>query len=91
MTMTAASSPARAHDGRVPEGDDPAARPARRRFTAQYKMAILEEYDTLVDPGAKGALLRRKGLYSSHIVERNLALGQSLRVQAQDFGDLPHR
>ena len=67
--MTSASLAARAHDGKVRDGDDPAARPARRRFTSQYKLAILEEYDSLTDPGAKGALLRREGLYSSHIVE----------------------
>ena len=35
----------------------------------QYKLAILEEYEQLTDPGTKGALLRREGLYSSHIVE----------------------
>jgi len=29
----------------------------------------LEEYEALSDPGAKGALLRREGLYSSHLVE----------------------
>lgn len=69
MTMTSASLASRAHDGKVREGDDPAARPARRRFTEQYKLAILTEYDALSDPGAKGALLRREGLYSSHIVE----------------------
>jgi len=67
MTMTTATLTTRAHDGVVP--DDPAARPARRRFTATYKLAILEEYDHLTDSGAKGALLRREGLYSSHIVE----------------------
>jgi transposase len=48
---------------------DPAARPARRRFTAAYKLAIVEEYEHLTDSGAKGALLRREGLCSSHIVE----------------------
>jgi transposase len=68
MTMTTALLTGRAHDGGVPEGD-PAARPARRRFSAQYKLAILEEYESLTDAGAKGALLRREGLYSSHIVE----------------------
>jgi len=68
MTMTTASLAARAHDGEVHDGD-PAARPKRRRFTEQYKLAILAEYDQLTDPGAKGALLRREGLYSSHIVE----------------------
>jgi transposase-like protein len=68
MTMTTASLTARAHDGGVADGD-PAARPARRRFSAQYKLAILEEYEASSDSGAKGALLRREGLYSSHIVE----------------------
>ena len=50
-------------------GEDPAAKPVRRRFTTAYKLAILEEYGQLTDPGAKGALLGREGLYSSHIVE----------------------
>jgi transposase len=68
MTMTTATLTALAHDGAVPD-DDPAARPRRRRFTAAYKLAILDEYDELTDPGAKGALLRREGLYSSHVVE----------------------
>jgi len=72
MTMTTASLTARADDGGVPDGD-PTARPARRRFSAQYKLAILEEYESLTDSGAKGALLRREGLYSSHIVERRRA------------------
>jgi len=68
MTMTTASLSARTHDGGVPDGD-PAAWPARRRCSAQYKLAILEEYERLTDSGAEGALLRREGLYSSHIVE----------------------
>jgi transposase len=68
MTMTSAALLARAHDGGVGD-DDPAAKPTRRRFSAAYKLAILDEYERLTDPGAKGALLRREGLYSSHIVE----------------------
>src|SRR5947209_20170288 len=68
MTMTNAALLARAHDGGVGD-DDPAAKPTRRRFSAEYKLAILDEYERLTDPGAKGALLRREGLYSSHIVE----------------------
>jgi transposase len=44
-------------------------RPRRRSFTAEYKAAIVAEYDALTEPGARGALLRREGLYSSHIVE----------------------
>ena len=44
-------------------------RPRRRRFTAEYKLAILADYDRLSADGAKGALLRREGLYTSHLVE----------------------
>jgi transposase len=68
MTMTSAALLVRAQDKGVGD-DDPAAKPKRRRFTAEYKLAILEEYERLTDPGAKGALLRREGLYSSHLVE----------------------
>ncbi|MHB1739307.1 MAG: hypothetical protein ACYCXA_07475 [Actinomycetes bacterium] len=66
--MTTATLLARAHDGVVPE-DDPALKPTRRRFSAACKLVILEEYEQLSDPDAKGALLRREGLYSSHLVE----------------------
>jgi transposase len=68
MTMTTQALVARAHDMGVGD-DDPAAKPKRRRFDAEYKLAILDEYERLTDSGAKGALLRREGLYSSHIVE----------------------
>ena len=66
--MTTATLTARAHDG-VVTGEDPAAKPTRRRFSAAYKLAILEEYERCSDSGEKGALLRREGLYTSHIVE----------------------
>ena len=39
----------------------------RRQFNAAYKLAVLEEADGLSEPGAIGALLRREGLYSSHL------------------------
>lgn len=69
MTMTTASLLARAHDGVVDE-PDPAARPRRRSFTAEYKARILDEYDALpVGTSERGALLRREGLYSSHLAE----------------------
>jgi transposase len=48
-------------DPEVPE------RARRRTFTAKYKAEILAAYDAAAD-GEKGALLRREGLYSSHIV-----------------------
>ena len=69
MTMTIASLAARADDGGMGESD-PAARPRRRSFTAEYKARILDEYDGLpVGSSQRGALLRREGLYSSHLAE----------------------
>ena len=43
------------------------ARPARRRFTAEYKRSILDQADAAQDAGSIGVLLRREGLYSSHL------------------------
>lgn len=45
------------------------ARPKRRSFTPEYKLAIVAEYDILTESGARGALLRREGLYHSHVIE----------------------
>jgi len=60
----------RAHDEAMGGGDPVLPeRPRRRSFTADYKLAILDEYDACAGDGDKGALLRREGLYSSHIVE----------------------
>jgi transposase-like protein len=44
-------------------------KPKRRRFTAEYKRKILAEAATCTERGAMGALLRREGLYSSHLSE----------------------
>lgn len=43
-------------------------RPRRRTFGAEYKRAVLAEYDRISEPGAKSALLRREGLHTSHLV-----------------------
>jgi transposase len=40
----------------------------RRTFTAQYKLDVVAEYDAAPN-GEKGAVLRREGLYSSHVIE----------------------
>jgi transposase-like protein len=58
----------------------------RRTFTAQYKQRILGEADAAsAQPGAIGALLRREGLYSSHLVtwrrERQAGIVQGLSPQ----------
>ena len=49
-------------DPEVPE------RARRRSFTAQYKLDVVAEYDAAAT-GEKGAVLRREGLYSSHVIE----------------------
>ena len=74
MTMTIHDSVnARVQSGAVDDSNDPdpevveRARGARR-YSAKYKAQILEEYERL-DKAAKGALLRREGLYTSLISE----------------------
>jgi transposase-like protein len=69
--MTTASLNGRAQTGGVSDDEiDPAARPKRRSFTAEYKTAILAEYDSWPKGSEeRGAILRREGLYSSHISE----------------------
>ena len=63
MTMTTAD--VGTDDGVMsPRADQP----KRRKFTAEFKAAILAEYDA-ADRGERGAILRREGLYSSHIIE----------------------
>jgi transposase-like protein len=54
----------------APEVPDPevVAGPKRRQFTAEYKLRVLREADACKGPGEIGALLRREGLYSSHLV-----------------------
>ena len=55
--------------GRARPTPDPevVAKPKRRRFTAEYRLRILEEADRCTQPGEVGRLLRREGLYSSHL------------------------
>jgi transposase len=47
---------------------DPAARPVRRSFTAEYRARVVAEYEA-APRGQKGAVLRREGLYQSQIRE----------------------
>jgi len=62
------AAPGAARDNGQPM-PDPAVpeKPVRRRFTAEYKLRILREADRCSRPGQLGALLRREGLYSSHL------------------------
>ena len=56
------------------------AKATRRRFTLDYKRKIVREADRCKTPGAVGALLRRGGLYSSHLTTWRAA---------RERGDLP--
>ena len=47
----------------------PGERAQRRIFRNDYKLSVLAEYDRCSEPGEKGALLRREGLYSSIITD----------------------
>ena len=69
MTMTLADTTL--DDGGVTPRSD---RPKRRTFTAEYKAQVLAEYEA-AETGERGAILRREGLYSSHITEWRKAAG----------------
>ena len=55
---------AAAGKGADPEVSDKA---RRRRFTGEYKRGIVREVDGCTERGEAGAVLRREGLYSSHV------------------------
>ena len=73
--------------GSIPE---PEVRPrsGRRRFSAGYKVRILAEADQCTEPGQLGSLLRREGLYSSHLSQwrRQRRAGQLEGLQPQKRG-----
>jgi hypothetical protein len=68
----------------APDPEVPA-KPQRRQFTADYKRSILDQAEACHQKGALGALLRREGLYSSHLTtwrrQREQAEQQALAPQ----------
>ena len=50
-----------------PPDPEAAEKPVRRRFTAKYKLDILNQADSCTKPGSLAALLRREGLYASNL------------------------
>jgi len=73
-TTAAAAAPGACAPGAPAAGNgkpipDPAVpeKPVRRRFPGEYKLRVLREADRCTEPGQLGALLRREGLYSSHL------------------------
>jgi transposase-like protein len=63
LTMERAHHAAMEGDPSLPE------HPVRRTFSAEYKARILAEYEAAPTDGSRGAILRREGLYSSHIID----------------------
>ncbi len=52
---------------RIPPDPEVPEKKRRRKFTAKYKLRILSEAESCNEPGQIGVLLRREGLYSSHL------------------------
>ena len=71
MTLTMTAPGTRVDPGAMSSPPDPevSEKAKRRRFSAEYKLAILREVDACTEPGQIGALLRRERLYSSHLVD----------------------
>ena len=67
-----ATTPAAASTGGSPPvgppGPEVLEKATRRKFSAEYKQRILQEADRCTEPGQLGGLLRREGLYSSHLI-----------------------
>lgn len=68
-----------------------AAKAVRRQFSAAYKLRILQEAEAC-PPGEVGALLRREGLYSSHLTtwKRQQAAGQLAGLTPKPRGPKPN-
>lgn len=62
----------------VAEETEVMSKPKRRGFAAEYKLKVLREVDACTKRGEIGALLRREGLYSSHLVAWRRARGSGL-------------
>lgn len=60
-TINSAPALSRDQDGDVQDNADPAARPTRRTFTSEEKVALLSAYEAC-DPGTKGEFARREGI-----------------------------
>lgn len=69
MDDTVSGTPTQSTSGEGAIAPDPEveAKAQRRKFTAEYKRSILREADNCTTPGEIGALLRREGLYASHL------------------------
>ena len=81
----------RAEDKQPRSAPDPevVAKPTRRQFTAEYRLRIVEEADRCTRPGEVGRMLRREGLYTSHL--SGLARGAAKRLASGSDGEQTRR
>ena len=79
--------------GRVDRNPEVLERPVRRHFSAEYKERIVREAEVCTHAGQIGALLRREGLYSSHLDKwrRKLAQGGRAALVEAKRGRKPAR
>ena len=63
----------------------------RRRFTAEYKASILAEADRCAEPGQIGELLRREGLYSSHLAKWRQQRDEGLKPKQRGRKPMPNK
>ena len=77
----AGSTPPRLPDPKLIE------RPERRRFTAEYKLQVLREADACTELGQIGALPRREGLYSSHLLSDWRRQREQAELHSERFVD----
>ena len=95
MDRTGARSPAAAGErarGAAAAAPDPevSAKATRRRFSPRYKLSVVERADACETPGEIGELLRREGLYSSHLSAWRKAVREgSLEALARRRGPKP--
>lgn len=67
ITLTRPESGVHAGGMEGPPDPEVGGKAKRRRFSVAYKLSVVEEADLCTKPGEVGALLRREGLYSSHL------------------------
>ena len=87
---TGGAGPAGTSRATAPDPEVPA-KAQRRTFTAAYRLGILRQADACKKPGEVGALLRREGLYSSHLTNwrRQREQGELAAGRARKRGPIP--
>ena len=87
---TGAAGPVTTSGATDPDPEVPA-KVQRRRFTAEYRLRIVKQADACKKPGELGTLLRREGLYASHVTtwRRQREQGELVAGRARKRGPVP--